>query len=148
MALLVTLIGLFLPSKIHVERSIVVNTTPEVPFELLNDLSRFNDWSPWYDEYVAVDIDVGNFARDVLMQDPDDWEVTQPLEEVMAVYCEQIDKALDQYLEDLAAGMLDALETEYDWLTSFECWLEGEYVVDDETLEHYGLIEVDEEVTI
>lgn len=49
LALLVTLIGLFLPSKIHVERSIVVNTTPEIPFNLINDLSRFNDWSPWYD---------------------------------------------------------------------------------------------------
>lgn len=49
LALLITLVGLFLPSKIHVERSIVVNTTPEIPFNLINNLSKFNDWSPWYD---------------------------------------------------------------------------------------------------
>lgn len=48
LALLIILIGLFLPSQIRVERSIVVNTTSEVPFNLINDLSKFNDWSPWY----------------------------------------------------------------------------------------------------
>jgi effector-binding domain-containing protein len=49
LVILIAAIGLFLPAKIHVERSIVVNTTPEVPFNLINDLSKFNDWSPWYD---------------------------------------------------------------------------------------------------
>jgi effector-binding domain-containing protein len=46
--IMIVAIGLFLPAKIHVERSIVVNTSPEVPFSLINDLSKFNDWSPWY----------------------------------------------------------------------------------------------------
>jgi effector-binding domain-containing protein len=49
LVILIAAIGLILPAKIHVERSIVVNTTPEVPFNLINDLSKFNDWSPWYD---------------------------------------------------------------------------------------------------
>lgn len=48
LVLLIAIIGLFLPSKVHVERSITVNTAPDIPFNLINDLSKFNDWSPWY----------------------------------------------------------------------------------------------------
>ncbi len=48
LALLIISVGLFLPSKVHIERSIVVNNTPDVPYNLINDLTKFNDWSPWY----------------------------------------------------------------------------------------------------
>jgi len=49
LGLLVIIIGLFLPSKVHLERSIMVNNTPDVPYDLINDLTNFNDWSPWYE---------------------------------------------------------------------------------------------------
>ena len=49
LGLLVIIIGLFLPSKVHLERSIMVNNTPDVPYDLINDLTKFNDWSPWYE---------------------------------------------------------------------------------------------------
>ena len=49
LGLLIMIIGLFLPSKVHIERSIMVNNTPDVPYDLINDLTKFNDWSPWYE---------------------------------------------------------------------------------------------------
>lgn len=36
-----------LPQKAHVERSAVMAATPEEVFSIVNDLSRFNEWSPW-----------------------------------------------------------------------------------------------------
>ena len=40
-------IGLLLPSKTHVERSIVINAPPSSVFPFVNDLHKFNLWSPW-----------------------------------------------------------------------------------------------------
>lgn len=45
---LVILVSLFLPSKVNVERSIVINTTADVPFDLINDLKKWEGWSPWH----------------------------------------------------------------------------------------------------
>ena len=41
--------GFFLPSTAEVERSVSINQTPEKVFSIVNDLSRFNEWSPWHD---------------------------------------------------------------------------------------------------
>ncbi len=41
------IIGLFLPSSAHVERSISINATPSAVFARINDFREFNKWSPW-----------------------------------------------------------------------------------------------------
>jgi len=46
---LIILIGLFLPSAAHVERSTSIAASPETVFGLVNNLRRFNEWSPWYE---------------------------------------------------------------------------------------------------
>ncbi len=47
--LLLILIGLFLPSAAHVERSESIGAPPAAVFEVVNSLRRFNEWSPWYE---------------------------------------------------------------------------------------------------
>lgn len=46
--LILALVGLFLPSKIRVERSVTIASTADVPFNLVNDLTQWPKWSPWY----------------------------------------------------------------------------------------------------
>lgn len=48
-ALIVLLIGVafVLPSTIHVERSAIIKASPEEVFSVVNDLTRFNEWSAW-----------------------------------------------------------------------------------------------------
>ena len=43
----VIVVGLILPNKIHVERSTVIHATPSAVFAYLNDFRKFNLWSPW-----------------------------------------------------------------------------------------------------
>jgi len=42
------LISFFLPSKVHVERTLVINATPEKLFEQVNTLKNWENWSPWH----------------------------------------------------------------------------------------------------
>lgn len=44
---IMAVIGLLLPSSVHVERSIDIAAPTERVFPLLNDLREFNRWSPW-----------------------------------------------------------------------------------------------------
>lgn len=44
---LLVVIGLFLPSSAHVERSVTIQAPPSAVFPLINDLRAFNEWSPW-----------------------------------------------------------------------------------------------------
>ena len=48
-ALVVILVGVAfaLPSHVTVSRSVVINAPEPVVFPYLNNLHRFNDWSPW-----------------------------------------------------------------------------------------------------
>lgn len=39
--------GLLLPSKIHIERSTVINAPPSAVFAFIDDFHKFNLWSPW-----------------------------------------------------------------------------------------------------
>lgn len=41
-------IAFLLPSSVRVERDILIERPPAVVFAVLDDPSRFNDWSPWY----------------------------------------------------------------------------------------------------
>ena len=48
--LLVSLIvGFFLPSKVHLERSIEISRDKATIFKIINAYENFNSWSPWYD---------------------------------------------------------------------------------------------------
>jgi uncharacterized protein YndB with AHSA1/START domain len=47
--LLVNVIGMFLPSKRYLERSITIHTPPSVVFEEVNSLKKWEKWSPWRD---------------------------------------------------------------------------------------------------
>ncbi len=40
--------GLMLPDRVHVERSIEIQATPEALFLVLNSFQEFNRWSPWF----------------------------------------------------------------------------------------------------
>lgn len=46
--LLVVIIGLFMPAKTVVEKSIVVNAPIETVFDQVNTLTNWKKWSPWY----------------------------------------------------------------------------------------------------
>jgi hypothetical protein len=47
---LIAVVGLFLPSKYHVERSIVIQAKPAAIFPWINNLKKWNEWSPWTKE--------------------------------------------------------------------------------------------------
>ncbi len=46
--LLILVITFFLPSKIHVERTGLVKSSPETTYQLINNLEDWNKWSPWH----------------------------------------------------------------------------------------------------
>lgn len=46
---LFVVIGLLLPREATAERSTVIDAPPEAVFLVVNDISRFNEWSPWAD---------------------------------------------------------------------------------------------------
>lgn len=46
--LLLIIIGIFLPSAAHVERTTLVKGNPEMVFKLINDLKEWEKWSPWH----------------------------------------------------------------------------------------------------
>jgi effector-binding domain-containing protein/carbon monoxide dehydrogenase subunit G len=48
--LLLVIIGLFLPSAAHVERTVSITAAPADVYEIVNDLRRFNEWSPWFEK--------------------------------------------------------------------------------------------------
>ena len=47
LVVIAAVIGLFLPSAYRVERSVVVNASPEEIHPLVNDLNQWPRWQPW-----------------------------------------------------------------------------------------------------
>ena len=47
LALTIVVVGQFLPSEQHVERSTVIDADRTTVFALINDFREFNRWSPW-----------------------------------------------------------------------------------------------------
>lgn len=47
LAVLVFISGFILPSRVHVERSIVISAPPADIFSLVSDLNEWEAWSPW-----------------------------------------------------------------------------------------------------
>ncbi len=48
LVVLIVIVGLILPSKAHVERSLTINAPQEVLFEQVNNLHNWEEWSPWH----------------------------------------------------------------------------------------------------
>ncbi|MFY8019953.1 MAG: SRPBCC family protein [Bacteroidia bacterium] len=46
--ILLGIIGLFLPKSSHTERSIIIKSKAEIPFNLVNNLKEWSKWSPWH----------------------------------------------------------------------------------------------------
>lgn len=46
---LVATLAIAAPSELHVVRSVDVNQKQEVIFDYVYDLTKFNEWSPWYE---------------------------------------------------------------------------------------------------
>jgi|SRR6185436_737513 len=44
---LLLIVSFFLPSTVHVERSIVINAPAEIVFDEVNTLKKWEQWSPW-----------------------------------------------------------------------------------------------------
>ena len=52
-------VGLLLPSTYTVERSIVIDATPEEVHEYVGNLEKWDDWSPWKEEDPSVVVSLG-----------------------------------------------------------------------------------------
>ncbi len=57
---LLLIISLFLPSKVHVERSLIINTPAQILFDQINDVSKMTTWNPWLGKDPAVKIEYGS----------------------------------------------------------------------------------------
>ena len=93
---IIVVVGLFLPSTAHVERSAVISVNPSVLFKFVNDFRQFNRWSPWakYDpntEYTfegppagvgakmswrSEDPNVGSGRQEIIESEPDNFVKT------------------------------------------------------------------------
>jgi hypothetical protein len=47
LAALLIVVGVFLPTTAHVERSVRTTASPAAVFAIVNGFQRFNEWSPW-----------------------------------------------------------------------------------------------------
>lgn len=47
--LIITVVGLLLPSQVHVERSVTIKRSPEMVYHYVLDQNNWNTWSPWYE---------------------------------------------------------------------------------------------------
>lgn len=47
LAAVLLVVGLFLPTSAHVERSIRTTASPATVYGIVNGFQRFNEWSPW-----------------------------------------------------------------------------------------------------
>jgi effector-binding domain-containing protein len=56
--LVAVVVGFFLPSKVHLERSVEINREQVTIFKVVNALENFNKWSPWYELDVNAEYSV------------------------------------------------------------------------------------------
>lgn len=59
-AILLIIVAFMLPSKVHVERSMTINSKPEKVFAIINDLKKWELWLPWFQMDTAVKITYGD----------------------------------------------------------------------------------------
>ncbi|RMF69580.1 MAG: polyketide cyclase, partial [Calditrichaeota bacterium] len=60
LALILIVVGLFLPASYHAERSIVINAPASVVFDYVNDLTKWEEWGPWQEEDPTIEITYGD----------------------------------------------------------------------------------------
>ncbi|MEM9415897.1 MAG: SRPBCC family protein [Planctomycetota bacterium] len=53
------LVGVLLPNKYHVERSVTVDAPAEVVFKYLNDLEAWEQWEPWSEDDDSLVVTLG-----------------------------------------------------------------------------------------
>ena len=58
-------IGLFLPSRAQIERSVTIDASRATVFALLNDFHQVNKWSPWIEADANAKIDISGPRRGV-----------------------------------------------------------------------------------
>ena len=63
--LVVVVIGFFLPSKVKMERSIEINRDAATIFQVVNSLSNFNKWSPWFEKDINAQYTVSGDVEGV-----------------------------------------------------------------------------------
>jgi hypothetical protein len=84
-------VGLFLPTAVHVERSTTTTASPSTVYGIVNGFGRFNEWSPWFDldpqtrytysgpqsgvgarmEWTSEQADVGAGSQEIVAVEPD-----------------------------------------------------------------------------
>ena len=47
LCVVITIAGLLMPAKVHVERSLVMKASPEAVYSQVNDLKTWNNWATW-----------------------------------------------------------------------------------------------------
>lgn len=52
---LIIILGFILSDKVHVERTIMIDASPEDVFALVGDFNQFNRWSPWQERDPEMD---------------------------------------------------------------------------------------------
>jgi effector-binding domain-containing protein len=62
---LVVVISFFLPSKVKVQRSAVINAPKEIVFDQINTMKSWEKWSPWHDIDTAVKITYNEIEKGV-----------------------------------------------------------------------------------
>ena len=55
----VAVIGLFLPARYSVERSVVIDAEPGEIHEYVGNLKRWDEWAPWKEEDPSIVITLG-----------------------------------------------------------------------------------------
>jgi effector-binding domain-containing protein len=90
LAVLLIVVGFFLPSTAHVERSITIGAPPCTIFAVVNTFQTFNEWSPWYEldpntrytfsgppigpgakmSWTSDNPDVGNGSQEIVASEP------------------------------------------------------------------------------
>lgn len=63
--LIVVVVGFFLPSKVHMQRSVEINRSKETVFQVINSLGNFNKWSPWFEKDINAKYTVTGAASGV-----------------------------------------------------------------------------------
>ncbi|MEQ9562785.1 MAG: SRPBCC family protein [Woeseiaceae bacterium] len=63
--LLLLAVGVFLPSRVHIERSIVIDAPPATVFALINDFRQVNKWSAWQETDPNAHYTIGGARRGV-----------------------------------------------------------------------------------
>ena len=58
-------VSLFLPSEVHVERSLVFKTSAGCVFNQVNNLENWKNWSPWFGKDPAMKVTYGEIKSGV-----------------------------------------------------------------------------------